>query len=93
MKKVVRSEETNKRKIRMVECNTVSKFYSIFDNVIMNAQRVVIPASLQGQMLKEFHSGQQRISWRKSLMAKIRSRYREAGKILHRLCSGSKHTT
>lgn len=51
--KIVKSEAN--AKTRVAERNTVSKRYSICDDVLLYAQRIVIYVCLQNRMLKEFH--------------------------------------
>ena len=46
---------------------TEPKLYSICNDVLMYSDRVVVPLSLQNQILKEFHSGHPSISRMKSL--------------------------
>eukprot|EP00106_Octopus_bimaculoides_P020740 XP_014788182.1 PREDICTED: uncharacterized protein K02A2.6-like [Octopus bimaculoides] len=48
--------------------NTNSNNFSLRDDVLMYAQRVVVPTALQKQVLREFHSGYPRMSRMKALM-------------------------
>ncbi|XP_029643881.2 uncharacterized protein K02A2.6-like [Octopus sinensis] len=66
-KNIVISEETNNT-IRVAGRNTISNLHSICENMFMCAQRVVMPTPLQGQMFKEFNTGNLGISRMKSLM-------------------------
>lgn len=61
MKKQLRFKEKKKN-------ITATNSFSIRDNVLMYAERIVIPALLQKRMLKEFHVGHPGISRMKSLM-------------------------
>lgn len=56
MKKKIIMNETNAKNCA-AECNTGSKYYLVYDNVLMYILRVAIPVVLQNKMLKEFNVG------------------------------------
>lgn len=77
-------------KSHVTKCNTISKRYSICDDVLIYIQGVVILLSLQNHMLKEFHIGHPGITRMKAL---AKYGYGEISESLQGLCPGSKSTT
>ena len=68
---LVTLDEKMKMQMRLKERNENTKsiqVFSICDDVLLYADRVVMPLVIQKKILKEFHLGQSGISWMKKLI-------------------------
>ncbi|XP_014772973.1 uncharacterized protein K02A2.6-like [Octopus bimaculoides] len=65
---IIKMKEIFKAKRDKDMRSTNANYFSHCDNVLMYAQKVVVPATLQKRLLKEFHIGQRGISKMRSLM-------------------------